>query len=96
MVYVLQMFEAKLTQSSLLKKVLDALKEIVEDTNLDCTASGETTPPATPLVDHTPPGIKCQAMDTSHVALVSFELNSEGFEPYRCDRNISLGIKIST
>jgi proliferating cell nuclear antigen len=74
------MFEAKLAQSSLLKKVLDALREIVEDANLDCTSSG----------------LKCQAMDSSHVALVSFELSSEGFEPYRCDRNITLGIKLAT
>ena len=36
----LQMFEAKLAQSSLLKKVLDALRELVEDTNLDCNSSG--------------------------------------------------------
>ena len=35
-----QMFEAKLAQSSLLKKVLDALRELVEDTNLDCNSSG--------------------------------------------------------
>ena len=35
------MFEAKLAQSSLLKKVLDALKEIVEDTNLECSSSGQ-------------------------------------------------------
>ena len=41
-------------------------------------------------------GISCQAMDNSHVALVAMELNSEGFEPYRCDRNITLGIKLST
>jgi proliferating cell nuclear antigen len=74
------MFEAKLAQSSLLKKVLDALKELVEDANLECSSSG----------------ISCQAMDNSHVALVAMELNSEGFEPYRCDRNITLGIKLST
>ena len=36
------MFEAKLAQSSLLKKVLDALKEIVEDTNLECSSSGQS------------------------------------------------------
>ena len=35
-------------------------------------------------------------MDSSHVALISFELSSDGFEPYRCDRNITLGIKLAT
>ena len=37
-------------------------------------------------------GLSVQAMDGSHVCLVSVELNSDGFEPYRCDRNITLGI----
>lgn len=37
------MFEAKLAQSSLLKKVLDALRELVEDTNLDCNSSGSSS-----------------------------------------------------
>lgn len=41
----LQMFEARLVQGSLLKKVLDALRELVEETNLDCSSSGEDTPP---------------------------------------------------
>ena len=39
------MFEARLVQGSLLKKVLDALRELVEETNLDCSSSGEDTPP---------------------------------------------------
>lgn len=69
-----------MAQSSLLKKILDALRELVEDANLECSSSS----------------ISCQAMDNSHVALVAMELNSEGFEPYRCDRNITLGIKLST
>ena len=93
------MFEAKLAQSSLLKKVLDALREIVEDANLDCSSSGESSsasPSFTMLCHCFCPGIKCQAMDSSHVALVSFELSSDGFEPYRCDRNITLGLKLAT
>lgn len=27
-------------------------------------------------------------MDNSHVALVSLQLNSAGFEEFRCDRNL--------
>jgi len=34
-------------------------------------------------------------MDTSHVALVSLNLSMEGFESYRCDQNIVLGININ-
>ncbi len=40
-------------------------------------------------------GVSLQAMDTSHVSLVSLLLRAEGFEPYRCDRNISLGINMN-
>jgi proliferating cell nuclear antigen len=35
-------------------------------------------------------------MDNSHVALVSMMLKSESFSPYRCDRNIALGINLTS
>lgn len=35
-------------------------------------------------------------MDNSHVALVSMLLRSEAFEPFRCDRNIALGINLGS
>jgi len=34
-------------------------------------------------------------MDTSHVALVSLNLSMEGFESYRCDQNVVLGVNIA-
>ena len=40
-------------------------------------------------------GISLQAMDTSHVALVSLNLSMEGFEEYRCDSNVVLGVNIA-
>lgn len=40
-------------------------------------------------------GISLQAVDTSHVALVSLNLSMEGFESYRCDNNVILGINIT-
>eukprot|EP00753_Platysulcus_tardus_P022646 PLAT9854.1.p1 GENE.PLAT9854.1~~PLAT9854.1.p1 ORF type:complete len:262 (+),score=163.12 PLAT9854.1:93-878(+) len=72
------MFEARLTQGSLLKKIVEAMKEIVTEVNLDCT----------------PSGIALQAMDPSHVTLVNLMLRSEGFDLYRCDRNITLGLNL--
>lgn len=36
------MFEARLTQGSLLKKLVDAMKDLVTDANLDCSSSGVT------------------------------------------------------
>jgi len=74
------MFEAKLVQGGLLKKILDAIKELVTDAMWDCSGTG----------------IALQAMDTSHVSLVSLLLRADGFEPYTCDRQISLGINMAS
>lgn len=92
------MLEARLEQANILKKVtrphslvltpgtdvslqvVDAIKELVQDCNFDCNDSG----------------IALQAMDNSHVALVSMMLKAEGFSPYRCDRNIALGVNLTS
>ncbi|RAL63199.1 hypothetical protein DID88_004278 [Monilinia fructigena] len=74
------MLEARLEQADLLKKVVDAIKDLVQDCNFDCNDSG----------------IALQAMDNSHVALVSMMLKAEGFSPYRCDRNVALGVNLTS
>lgn len=74
------MFEARLGQASLLKKILESLKDLVTDANFDCSATG----------------IALQAMDSSHVSLVSMLLQAEGFENYRCDRGLQLGINLNS
>lgn len=74
------MLEARLEQANVLKKVVDAIKDLVQDCNFDCNDSG----------------IALQAMDSSHVALVSMMLKAEAFSPYRCDRNIALGVNLSS
>ena len=74
------MFEARLSQGSVLKKVLEAVKELVTDANFDCSETG----------------ISLQAMDNSHVALVSVLLKADGFDPYTCDRNIPLGVNLGS
>jgi len=74
------MFEARLNTGSLLKKVLEAIKDLVSDANFDCNATG----------------VSLQAMDSSHVSLVTMLLKAEGFDPYRCDRNQSLGINLNS
>ena len=52
------------------------------------------------LIDHfsasPSTGISLQAMDNSHVALVALLLRSDAFEPYRCDRNVTLGINMAS
>lgn len=74
------MFEARLVQGSLLKKVQEALKDIVSEASWDCTSSG----------------LSLQAMDGSHVSLVQLTLRSDGFEKYRCDRNLAMGINMTS
>ena len=52
----------------------------MQDCNFDCNDSG----------------IGLQAMDNSHVALVSMRLQSSAFQDFRCDRNIALGINLGS
>ena len=73
------MFHAKLNEGILIKKLIDAIKDLVSDINLDISAIG----------------ISLQAMDSSHVALVTLNLSAEGFEEYRCDKSMTLGVSIS-
>ncbi|CAL1705850.1 unnamed protein product [Somion occarium] len=74
------MLEAKLEQAAILKRLLDAIKELVADANFECTEEG----------------ITLQAMDNSHVALVSVLLKEDGFEEYRCDRPMPLGVNLTS
>ncbi|RBR18021.1 hypothetical protein FVER53590_01184 [Fusarium verticillioides] len=76
----INMLESRLAQADLLKKVVDAIKDLVQDCNFDCNDSG----------------IQLQAMDNSHVALVSMLLTAGSFEMFRCDRNISLGVNLTS
>ncbi|THD18432.1 Proliferating cell nuclear antigen [Fasciola hepatica] len=74
------MFEARLNQADIWKKVVEAIKDLVQEATLDCTENG----------------ISLQAMDNAHVSLVSLLLRNDGFETYRCDRNLSLGLNITS
>eukprot|EP00922_Rhytidocystis_sp_ex-Travisia-forbesii_P028615 GHVS01041984.1.p1 GENE.GHVS01041984.1~~GHVS01041984.1.p1 ORF type:complete len:270 (+),score=30.69 GHVS01041984.1:237-1046(+) len=73
------MLEARLVQGSMLKRLFEAIREMVSDVNLDCDESG----------------INMQSMDSSHVALVSFKLTDALFDSYRCDMNRTLGLNIN-
>lgn len=73
------MFEARLAQGSVLKKVLESIRELLNEGIWDCSGTG----------------MSLQAMDTSHVSLVTLKLQSDGFDTYRCDRNQSMGINLT-
>ena len=70
------MLEARLAQGILLKKILEAVKDIISDANVEVA----------------PTGLSMQAMDPSHVALVQLLMKSDGFEPFTCTRPQSLGV----
>mmetsp|Transcript_15758 Transcript_15758/g.15909 ORF Transcript_15758/g.15909 Transcript_15758/m.15909 type:complete len:259 (+) Transcript_15758:34-810(+) len=70
------MFEAKIIEGGLLKKIIEAIRELVTDANLDCSDTG----------------IAMQAMDSSHVSLCALLMKAEGFSHYRCDKSMSLGL----
>lgn len=63
-----------------MKKLIDSIKDLVTDANFDCNSTG----------------ISLQAMDSSHVSLVALMLRAEGFEHFRADRNLSLGINLGS
>ena len=72
------MLEAVLGQALTLKKILEAVKDSVSDANFDCSEAG----------------IAMQAMDSSHVSLVCLLLRNTGFDHFRCDRPLNLGLSI--
>lgn len=74
------MLEAELKEAFVMKRVIEAIHDLVKNCNFDCAEDG----------------ISLQAMDESHIALVSFQLSSEAFTTYRCDRNIPLGINVES
>jgi len=72
--------DAQLQQAALIKKVVDAMKDLCKDVNFDCSEKG----------------ISVQAMDSSHVALVSLMLRESAFAEFKCDRSTSLGMNVDS
>jgi len=72
--------EAHLQQAVLLKKVVDAMKDLCKDVNFDCSEKG----------------LQVQSMDSSHVALVSLLLRESAFADYKCERATSLGMNVES
>lgn len=69
------MFEARLIDGKTFRHVIDAIKDLVNDGNIDCTEEE----------------ISIQCMDSSHVSLVAVSLSASAFDHFRCDRTLSLG-----
>jgi len=74
------MFEARLEKGDVLKKTMDALKDLIKEAVWDVSSQG----------------LSLQSMDSSHVSLVQVTLRTEGFETFRCDKNLALGVNMDT
>lgn len=74
----MSLLEIKTVQASTFKQVIDALKEILMDVNLE--------------FDET--GMKIIALDNTHVVLVHLKLDADRFETYRCAKKLYVGINM--
>jgi len=74
------MLEAVLANGDVLRKIMVAIGDLVTDGNFDCNEYG----------------LSLQAMDSSHVSLVSMILRADGFAPWRCDHTCQLGINLQS
>ena len=72
------MFQAKLHEASTLKRIVESIKDVVNSVNIEAS----------------PQGLSFQAMDLSHVALVTLQLNADGFADYKADKIFNLGVKL--
>ena len=70
--------EIKTVQATTFKQVIDALKEILMDVNLE--------------FDET--GMKIVALDNTHVVLVHLKLDADKFETYFCEKKLYVGINM--
>lgn len=70
--------EIKTVQASVFKQVVDALKEILMDVNLEFDESG----------------MKIVALDTTHIVLVHLKLEADKFETYMCKKKLYVGINM--
>ena len=70
--------EIKTVQASAFRILVEALKEILVDANLECDETG----------------IKMIAMDSSHTVLAHLKLHADKFESYHCSEKRILGINM--
>lgn len=71
-------FMVRTVQSSAIRTLIEALKEILTDINME--------------IDET--GIKIIAMDSSHVALIHMKLHAKNFEKFYCPKPVVCGISM--
>lgn len=71
-------FELKTVQVGVVKGLVEALKEIITETNIELS----------------PGGLRISATDPSVTILVHLFLEADNFEEYKCDETIVIGVNI--
>lgn len=74
------MLEAKFSEGSVFKKIIESFKDLINDANFEFSSGG----------------MSLQSMDSTHVVLVMLLMRSDGFEKYRCDRTMPIGVNLGT
>lgn len=72
------MFVAKFEECSSFRRIIDSIKDLVKNVNIDVS----------------PKGIAIQAMDSCHIALVSLQIKEKAFKTYNCQKPLTLGLAI--
>lgn len=72
------MVEIVFEQASFFKKIIDSLKGLVEDITFKCDSEG----------------MALQAMDISHVSLISISLPADLFNTYNCNEEMNLAFNV--
>jgi proliferating cell nuclear antigen len=106
-----------MTEGGMLKKITEAMKDLVTEANFDCSTTGVSVQAmvSTAVAVHSasrlppePPEVRpshsgrlsflpvLRPQDSSHVSLVALLLRADGFDHFRCDRNVSLGINLAS
>jgi proliferating cell nuclear antigen len=70
--------EIKTIQASTIKSVIDAMKEILMDVNLEFDENG----------------MKIVALDNTHIVLIHLKLHADKFESYYCMKKLYVGINM--
>lgn len=72
------MFYARFEECGQFKRIIDSIKDLVKNVNIDVNQKG----------------ISIQAMDSCHIALVSLQLKDKAFSQFDCQKPLTLGITI--
>lgn len=75
------MLEGKFDQASLLKKIIDSIRDSVKLCNFNCSQND---------------GITVQAIDDSRVLLIALKMDPGCFQEFRCDRDLVLGLDLES